>query len=66
MAIRERASNEAQDLKGRAKETAGKATGNDDLKDKGKADQMKAALKDVGEQAKDAANKIKDILRDEK
>ena len=35
--------NAAQDVKGKVKEAAGKATGNDRIKNKGKTDQKKAA-----------------------
>lgn len=38
--------NKAEDLKGRAKEAAGAATDNDQLKAEGQADQAKAGLKD--------------------
>jgi uncharacterized protein YjbJ (UPF0337 family) len=59
---RDKASNEAQDLKGKIKEGIGSATGNDDLKAKGKADQTKSALKDVGEKVKDAVASVKDTV----
>lgn len=59
----DRASNKAQDVKGRVKEAAGKATDNRDLEAKGKADQAKAAVKDVGESVKDAAGRIGDAAR---
>lgn len=35
-----------EDAKGRAKEVVGSLTGNEDLKDEGKADQASASLKD--------------------
>lgn len=57
----DKASNRSQDLKGRVKEAAGKATDNRDLEGKGKADQAKAALKDVGESVKDAAGRLGDV-----
>ena len=60
MTTRENAANTAQDVKGKIKETVGGATGNKDLERKGKADQAKSAIKDVGEKAKDAASTIKD------
>jgi uncharacterized protein YjbJ (UPF0337 family) len=56
---RDKASNQAQNLKGKLKETVGTATGNDHLRAKGKMDQKKAALKGVGEKVKDAASKLK-------
>ena len=60
MSTEDKASNKAQDLKGKVKETVGKATDNEDLEAKGKTDQAKAAVKDVGEKAKDAVSTIKD------
>lgn len=62
MGTRDKTANTAQDLKGKVKETAGRATGNKDLKNKGKSDQAKSAIKDVGEKAKDAASTVKDKL----
>jgi uncharacterized protein YjbJ (UPF0337 family) len=63
MAASDRASNKAQDLKGKTKEAAGKLIGNDELKNKGKADQAKSAVKDVGEGVKGAAKQIKDAVK---
>ncbi len=54
MATTDKAKNTAQQAKGKAKETVGKATGNDHLRAKGKADQMKGNLKQAGEKVKDA------------
>jgi uncharacterized protein YjbJ (UPF0337 family) len=62
MGTRDKASNEAQDLKGKVKETVGSAIGDDDLRAKGKTDQAKSALKDVGEKVKDAASSVKDTI----
>ncbi|HWW54298.1 MAG TPA: CsbD family protein [Acidimicrobiales bacterium] len=62
MGTKDKASNEAQDLKGKVKETVGSAIGDDDLRAKGKADQAKSALKDVGEKVKDAASSVKDTI----
>jgi uncharacterized protein YjbJ (UPF0337 family) len=56
---RDKASNQAENLKGKLKETVGTAIGNDHLRAKGKMDQRKAALKGVGEKVKDAASKLK-------
>jgi len=47
-------SNKAEDLKGRAKEAAGSATDNDDLRREGKVDQTSAKAKDKAEDAVDA------------
>ena len=63
MGTRDKASNRAQDLKGKMKEKVGTATGNKDLRAKGKTDQAKAGLKDAGEKVKDAASNVKDAAR---
>jgi uncharacterized protein YjbJ (UPF0337 family) len=54
MSATDKTKNKAQELSGKAKEKAGKATGNDDLTARGKADQTKANLKQAGEKVKDA------------
>ena len=54
MATADKAKNSAQQAKGKAKETVGKATGNDRLRVKGKADQMEGDLEQAGEKVKDA------------
>jgi len=43
----------AQDLAGKAKEAAGKVTGNEKLRAEGKTDQTKADAKKAGENVKD-------------
>ena len=50
----DKAKNNTQRVKGKVKETAGKATGNDKLRRQGKADQAKAKVKQAGEKVKDA------------
>lgn len=62
MATQDKASNKAQDIKGKVKEAVGSATDNRDLEAKGKTDQAKAAVKDVGEKVKDAAGEVKDAV----
>ena len=54
MATTDKAKNTAQKAKGKVKEATGKASGNNDLRAKGKADQTKANLKQAGEKVKDA------------
>jgi uncharacterized protein YjbJ (UPF0337 family) len=44
--------------KGKAEEAAGKATGNEHLQDKGKADQMKGHLKQAVAEVKEAAHSV--------
>jgi uncharacterized protein YjbJ (UPF0337 family) len=46
--------NTAEDLGGKAKEAAGKATGNEKLEAEGHLDQAKAGAKQAGEDVKDA------------
>jgi len=57
MAITDKATNEAHRAKGKVREVAGKLTGNDRLRAKGKADQTKGNLKQAGEKVKDAFKK---------
>ena len=53
MGIADNAQDKAEQLGGKAKETAGQATDDNDLKNEGKGDQAKGNLKQVGEEAKD-------------
>jgi uncharacterized protein YjbJ (UPF0337 family) len=46
--------NQGQDLKGKAKETIGRATDDEELEAQGRTDQAKSSLKDAGEKVKDA------------
>ncbi|MGI8757931.1 MAG: CsbD family protein [Acidimicrobiales bacterium] len=57
MGFDDKVSNKVQDVKGKAKETGGKATDDEELEAEGKSDQKKAALKDVGEKVKDVFKK---------
>ena len=54
MAGIDKAKNVGQRVKGKAKEAAGTATGNDRLRAKGKSDQAKSHAKQAGEKVKDA------------
>jgi uncharacterized protein YjbJ (UPF0337 family) len=63
MGTKNKASNKAQSLKGKGKEAVGSATGNEELRKKGKTDQTKSSLKDAGEKVKDAGSKVKDAVR---
>jgi uncharacterized protein YjbJ (UPF0337 family) len=49
--------NKIEDLGGRAKEAVGKASGDNDTRNEGRADQAKSSLKDAGEKVKDAFKK---------
>ncbi len=46
--------NAAEDLQGKAKEAVGHATGDSELENQGKGDQVKSDLKGAGEKVKDA------------
>ncbi len=66
MALDDDLKNKAEDLKGRGKEAAGSLTGDEDLKNEGKADQAiaegKQKLADVAEGVKGKVDDIKDKL----
>ena len=59
MSTSDKASNKAEELKGKVKETTGQAVGNDRLEAEGVADQTKGNLKQAGEKVKDAAKDLK-------
>jgi uncharacterized protein YjbJ (UPF0337 family) len=63
MGTKDKASNKVQDLKGRVKQRTGRATGNKDLESEGKAEQIVAAAKDVGEKVKDAGAAVERIVK---
>ena len=50
------------EIKGKAKEAAGKVTGDERLEDEGKADQVKS---DVADAVKDGANKVVGSFKDD-
>jgi uncharacterized protein YjbJ (UPF0337 family) len=54
MSTEDKAKNKGEQLQGKVKEGAGKATGNEELEAEGKADQVSGNLKDAGEKVKDA------------
>jgi uncharacterized protein YjbJ (UPF0337 family) len=54
MSADDKMSNKVQQLAGKAKEAAGRATRNPDLEDEGKREQMASNLKQAGEKVKDA------------
>ncbi|WP_432478088.1 CsbD family protein [Nocardioides sp. GXQ0305] len=63
MGTDDRAAHEGEDLKGKAKEATGKATGNERLEGEGKGDQASASVKKAGDKAKGAAEDVKDAFR---
>jgi len=54
MSAEDKSQNKTEKLVGKGKETLGTATGNESMKNEGRAEQGKAALKDAGEKVKDA------------
>jgi uncharacterized protein YjbJ (UPF0337 family) len=54
MGLDDKIDNKSDELKGKAKEAAGKATDDERLEAEGKGDQMGADLKQAGEKVKDA------------
>lgn len=50
----DKARNKVQKLRGKAKETIGRATGDRNLEDQGAGERVKSDLKDAGEKVKDA------------
>jgi uncharacterized protein YjbJ (UPF0337 family) len=63
MGIDDKAENTTQDLTGRAKEAAGAVTGDEELKEEGRADQIEASVKKAGEKLKDALDDVKDAFK---
>jgi len=57
MATEDKAAAKATKTKGKVKEALGKATGDEKLEAKGKADRAKGNLKQAGEKIKDAFKK---------
>lgn len=53
MSAKDKLSNKAEELKGQSKEHVGGATGNEDMRAEGKADQASGNVKQAGEKIKD-------------
>lgn len=68
MGVFDKAKDKAEQAAGHAKEGAGKATGDEDLKAEGKRDQASGEVKEVGHDLRDkaagAAHDVKESLRD--
>lgn len=58
MAMGDKIKHAAEDVAGKAKEAAGKATGNEDLEARGQADQAGASAKKAGDNVADAAKDV--------
>ena len=54
MGVDDKAKNTGEKVKGKAKEAAGRAKGDDELRDRGRAEQSEADVKQAGEKVKDA------------
>jgi len=54
MGVDDKAKNTGEKIKGKAKEATGAATGDENLRDEGRADQSSADVKQAGEKVKDA------------
>jgi uncharacterized protein YjbJ (UPF0337 family) len=59
MSTADKANNKAEEVKGKAKETTGRAVGNERLEAEGTADQTSANVKQAGEKVKDAVKNLK-------
>jgi uncharacterized protein YjbJ (UPF0337 family) len=53
MGLDDKARNKVEDLQGKAKEAAGRASDDEELEAQGRADQMKSDAKQAGEKVKD-------------
>lgn len=60
MAFDDKFDNKTDEFSGKAKETIGDVTGDDELKAEGAADEVKGKTKQVGEQVKDLGKDVKD------
>ena len=58
----DRLKHEGQDFKGKAKEAAGKVTGNEHLEAEGESEQLSAKVKKAGDDVRDVADDVKDKL----
>jgi len=54
MGVEDKAKNTAEKIKGKAKEGAGAATGDEEMRDEGRAEQSESDVKQAGEKVKDA------------
>ena len=59
MSTADKANNKAEQVKGKVKETTGRAVGNERLEAEGAADQTKGNVKQAGEKIKDAGKALK-------
>jgi len=64
MGLDDKIGNKSEELKGEAKEAFGDLTDNRELEGEGKADQVKAHLKQTGEDLKDNLEDAKDAVKE--
>lgn len=62
MSARDKVRNSTRNATGKAKQAAGAATGDRSTEMSGRRDQVKADLRQAGEQVKDAGRKTRDAL----
>ena len=60
MGLGDKIENKTDELKGQAKETGGRVTGDREMEREGKGDQAKGNVKQAGEKVKDAAKNVFD------
>ena len=63
MGLDDKLENQATDAKGKVKESAGSATGNESLESEGQADQGEAKVNEAGRHVKEAAENVKDTFK---
>ncbi len=56
-------SGRSKEMKGKAKEAAGAVSGDEEMKDQGRADQAEGKVRQAGEKLGDAAEDVKDAAK---
>ncbi|WP_327145521.1 CsbD family protein [Nocardia sp. NBC_01327] len=64
MSLNDKIDQKAQEVGGKAKEAAGKITGDDDLRAEGKADQIESGLEKAVDEVKDAVGGAVKAVKD--
>lgn len=63
MGLDDKIEHAAEEAKGKVKEGAGRASGNERLEAEGQADQTSANVKQAGDKARDAVDDVKDAFK---
>ncbi|MDC7121982.1 CsbD family protein [Cellulomonas fimi] len=63
MGLDDKIEHAAEEAKGKVKEGAGRATGDERLEAEGQADQTSANVKQAGDKARDAVDDVKDAFK---